>query len=146
MQINYKKHSGYDPLGDCGKGRCPVCARNNALFTVRNALKKEEFSSDSYSVFVGRYNYPNINVGILELPERQDDSWLYDAPSYWAQHNFEIPQIAGMRSSLLNSRFTSHVLDARKNSKFLDLSKEISMASRPVAIDINLEKKPSFLF
>lgn len=144
MKIPFRKHKGYDPLGDCGKGKCPVCARNNAVFRVKTKLEKEEFTSDSYSVFVGRYNYPNVNVGILEPPQQSEDSWLYDAPNYWAEQNYQIPQIVEFRSSLINSRFKSNILDVRKNTKFLDISKEVAMASKPVGIEVNLHKKPSF--
>ena len=144
MYTSFKQHKGYDPLGDCGKGKCPICARNNAIFKVKNALKREEFVSDSYSVFVGRYNYPNVNVGILEPPQQTEDSWLYDAPNYWAENNFQIPRIVELRSSLINSRFKSNILDVRKNTKFLDISKEVAMASKPVSIEVNLHKKPQF--
>ena len=144
MQISFKQHKNYDPLGDCGKGKCPICARNNAIFNVKSKIAKEEFTSDSYSVFVGRYNYPNVNVGILEPPEQSGDSWLFDAPNYWAQHSFQIPQIVELRSSLINSRFKSNIFDVRKNSRFLDLSKEVAMASKPVGIEVNLYKKPTF--
>ena len=139
----FKQHKGYDPLGDCGKGKCPICARNNAIFKVKGAVK-EEFTSDSYSVFVGRYNYPNVNVGILEPPQQTEDSWLYDAPNYWASNNFQIPQIVELRSSLINSRFKSNIFDVRKSMKFLDIGKEVAMASEPVSIEVNLYKKPKF--
>ena len=92
MQINYKKHSGYDPLGDCGKGKCPVCARNNAMFRTRDSILKDNFTSDAVAPFVGRYGYPNVNVGILAPPQESDDSWMYDAPKYWAENSFEIPK------------------------------------------------------
>ena len=144
MDVPFKQHKGYDPLGDCGKGKCPICARRNAIFKVKNTLQKEEFTSDSYSVFVGHYNYPNVNVGILEPSQQYEDSWLYDAPNYWAEQNFEIPQIVELRSSLINSRFKSNILDVRKNTKFLEISKEVAMASKPVSIEVNLYKKPAF--
>lgn len=145
MQIPFRQHKGYDPLGACGKGKCPICARSNALFKVKNTLEKEEFTSDSYSIFVGRYNYPNVNVGILEPPQQSEDSWLYDAPNYWAESDFQIPRIVELRSSLINSRFKSNILDVRKNTKFLDISKEVAMASKPVSIEVNLYKKPKFI-
>ena len=144
MQIQFKQHKGYDPLGACGKGKCPICARNNALFRINPHLEKEEFTSDSYSVFIGRYNYPNVNVGILEPPQTSEDSWLYDAPNYWASNNFQIPRIVELRSSLINSRFKSNILDVRKSTKFLDIGKEVAMASKPVSIEVNLYKKPKF--
>ena len=141
MQIPFKHHKGYDPLGACGKGKCPVCARNNAIFKVKSKLEKEEFSSDAISPFVGRYGYPNINVGILAPPEQNEDAWLYDAPKYWAEQSFEIPQIVDFRSSLLNSRYNINI---KKRIKLLELSQDIAMSSKPVDIDIQLQEKPKF--
>ncbi|MBI3034723.1 hypothetical protein HYY71_00225 [Candidatus Woesearchaeota archaeon] len=141
MQIPFRQHKGYDPLGDCGRGKCPICARNNALFKVKNALDKEEFTSDGVAPFVGRYGYPYVNVGILAPPEQKDDAWLYDAPKYWSAENFEIPKIVDFRSSLLNSRYN---LNIKKRVKLLELSQDIAMSSKPVDVDIQLQEKPKF--
>lgn len=141
MQIPFKKHKGYDPLGDCGKGRCPICARNNALFKVKNTIQKEEFASDAVAPFVGRFGYPNINVGILAPPEQNEDAWLYDAPRHWSAENYEIPKIVDFRSSLLNSRYNINI---KKRIKLLELSQDIAMSSKPVDIDIQLHEKPKF--
>ncbi|MDP7180657.1 MAG: hypothetical protein QF824_05300 [Candidatus Woesearchaeota archaeon] len=144
MRVPYKKHEGFDPLGDCGKGKCPICARNFARYTLKNTVKSENFSSDSNSVFVGHYNYPNVNVGVLAPPELKEDSWLYDAPRYWAQNNYEIPKIVNFRSSLLNNKYASNVLNARKNEKLILLGQELAMASKPAALEVNLKEKPRF--
>ena len=141
MQIPFKQHKGYDPLGDCGKGRCPICARNNAIFRIKNKLEKEEFTSDAVAPFVGKYGYPNINVGILAPPEQSEDAWLFDAPKYWSAENFEIPKIVDFRSSLLNSRYNINI---KKRIKLLELSQDIAMSSKPVDVDIELMKKPKF--
>ena len=141
MQIPLKHHKGYNPLGVCGKGKCPICARNNAIFRVKNILDKEEFTSDAVAPFVGRFGYPNINVGILAPPEQNEDAWLYDAPKYWAEQCFEIPQIVDFRSSLLNSRYNINI---KKRIKLLEISQDIAMSSKPVDIDIQLQEKPKF--
>ncbi len=141
MQIPFRQHKGYDPLGDCGKGRCAICARNNAIFKVKNSLDKEEFTSDAVAPFVGRFGYPNINVGILAPPQQNEDAWLYDAPKYWSAENYEIPKIVDFRSSLLNSRQN---LNIRKKIKFLEISQDIAMSSKPVDVDIELYEKPKF--
>ena len=141
MNIPFRQHKGYDPLGDCGKGRCPICARNNAIFRVKTTMDKEQFTSDAVSPFVGRYGYPYVNVGILAPPEQTDDSWLYDAPKHWSAENFEIPRIVDFRSSLLNSRYNINI---KKRVKLLDLSQDITMSSKPVDVDIELEEKPRF--
>lgn len=139
MNLPSQKHV-YDPLGDCGKGKCPVCARNNALFRAKPKFK-EEFMSDAVSPFVGRYGYPNVNVGILAPPEPKEDAWLYDKPSYWAAENYQIPKIVDFRSSLLNSRSN---LNIKKRTKLLELSQDIAMASNPVDTEIKLKQKPQF--
>jgi len=141
MQPQFKQHKGFDPLGDCGKGRCPVCARNNAIFRVKNTIQKEQFTSDGVAPFVGRYGYPYVNIGILAPPEQREDAWLYDAPKYWAAENFEIPKIVDFRSSLLNSRYN---LNIKKRIRLLDLSQDIAMSSKPVDVDIQLVEKPKF--
>ncbi len=141
MRVPFKHHKGYDPLGDCGKGRCPICARNNAIFRVKNALSKEEFTSDAVAPFVGRFGYPNVNVGILAPPEEREDAWLYDAPKYWATENYEIPRIVDFRSSLLNSRYNINI---KKRIKLLEIAQDIAMSSKPTGVEIQLYEKPKF--
>ena len=141
MQISLKQHKDYDPLGACGKGKCPICARNNAISRVKTKLEKEEFTSDAVAPFVGRFGYPNVNVGILAPPEQKEDAWLYDAPKYWSAENFEIPQIVDFRSSLLNSRYS---IDIKKKIRLLELSQDIAMSSKPVDVEIHLQEKPKF--
>ena len=141
MKIPFRQHKGYDPLGDCGKGRCPVCARNNAIYRVKNNLNKENFTSDGVAPFVGRFGYPNVNIGILAPPEQSEDSWLFDAPKFWSSNNYEIPKIVDFRSSLLNSRDNVNI---KKRIKLVELSQDIAMSSKPVDVDIELKEKPRF--
>ena len=141
MNIPFRQHKGYDPLGDCGKGRCPICARNNAIFKVKEAIQKEEFTSDGVAPFVGRYGYPYVNVGILAPPEQREDAWLFDAPKYWSAENYGIPRIVDFRSSLLNSRYNINI---KKRIKLLELSQDIAMSSKPVDVEIQLHEKPRF--
>lgn len=124
-----------------GRDFCPVCAKASAVFKVKKKLTKDDFEGISPSVFVGRYGYPKINVGILSPPEKVEDAWLYDAPRYWGKENFEIPKLIDLRSSLINSRFSIRI---KETNKFLDISQEITMASKPVDVEINLEEKPKF--
>ncbi len=132
-----KKH----PLFNCGKVNCAICNKAYSRLRIQNKIIKKDFSSETVAPFVGRFNYPNINVGILAPPDEADDSWLYDAPKYWAVHNFQIPKIIDFRSSLINSSFKANV---RQRNKFLELSQETAMASTPTDVEINLEEKPSF--
>ena len=135
--LNYKNH----PFFNCGNPQCPICAKAYSYLKIKNKLVKENFSSDTVAPFVGRFNYPNINIGILTPPQATEEAWLYDAPKYWSFKNFEIPKIIDFRASLINSRTNINV---RARNKFLELNQEIAMASKPANIEINLKEKPRF--
>ena len=115
--------------------------RYQQLFKYRNQLLKDHFQGSAPNVFVGRFNYPDINVGILSPPERLENIWEFDNPRHWSASNFDIEKIIDYRSALVNSRFQSNV---RTRSRFLDISREVGMASKAVDIEINLEEKPFF--
>ena len=136
-KYNPKNH----PLFNCGNINCPICAKAYSQFRIKSMIVKENFSTDAIAPFVGRYNYPDINVGILAPPEQEEDSWLYDAPKYWASNEFQIPRIVDFRSSLINSR---NKVNIKQKNKFLELNQEISLSSKPTDIEINLKNKPVF--
>ena len=88
----------------------PDFARKIALFKVREVYKDEFFSNSPPLIFVGsKLTHPNVNVGVLSPPEKKEDIWLYDDQKYWAEHNFDIPRIMELRSSLINSRFRTTI-------------------------------------
>ncbi len=141
MNIKCIRCKGSDPVNNCGRSFCPIIAKSMARFKVQNKVNKENFFGDAPSPFIGRFGYPHINVGILSV-EDADNSWQYDAPQFWAQYDFGIPKIINFRSSLINSRFKSHVKS--RSEKMLEISQEVGMASKPVEIEVNLEQKPKF--
>jgi len=114
--------------------------RSLSYFRSKNVLQSESYYGSSPAPFVGRFGYPNINVGVLTPPEISD-SWVHDAPKFWASNQFKIPQIVDLRSALVNSRFKAHV---KSKSKWLEISQEVGMASKPVDVELTLAKKPSF--
>ncbi len=139
QSLNYKKH----PFFNCGNPDCAICSKAYSFLKIKNKITtlKENFSTASIAPFVGRFSYPNINVGILAPPQPEEDAWLYDAPKHWSQENFTIPKIIDFRSSLINSRTNINI---KARNKFLDLNQEIAMASSPVDTEITLKQKPSF--
>lgn len=145
MKISCIQCKGRNPK-NCGRNFCPIVAKSEGLFKVKEKSQKSEFSSRAPAPFVGRYGYPSINVGVLSPMEEvnSDEASIYDAPRHWADNNFGIRQIVDFRSALVNSRFKSHILSARKQEKFLDISKEVGMASKPVELDVKLHDKPKF--
>lgn len=127
--------------GFCGRDFCPLVAKTNARFKVEPKLVKQDFFGSSPAPFVGRFGYPNINVGILSPADRPDNIWEYDAPRHWSAQNYSINQVIDFRSSLINSRFNINV---RQQDKLLEISQEVGMASKPVDVEVNLKKAPSF--
>ncbi len=97
------------------------------------------------SVFIGsKLKYPLVNVGILSPLEGDSNVWVYDNEKYWANNNFQIKDVLNLRNSLLNSRFKSRVQDSRLNKKFVEIAKEIAVASKPVNVEIELENRLRF--
>ncbi|MBS1266689.1 MAG: DNA repair protein NreA [Candidatus Woesearchaeota archaeon] len=123
----------------CGRTFCPIVAKSQAIMKIKKNHLKDDFAGSSPTPFVGRFGYPNINVGILSVDK--PDSWQYDAPRHWSQSDLNIKQIVDLRSALVNSRFKINV---KKQSKFLEISQEVGMASKPVQLEVKLDKKPSF--
>ncbi|MFH1053091.1 MAG: hypothetical protein V1740_01615 [Candidatus Woesearchaeota archaeon] len=115
-----------------------------SLFSKKQKYLKEDFFGTSPTPFVGKWGYPNINVGIMAIPEIEQEAWKYDAPRFWARSNLGIPEIVDYRTSLINSMFQANIKQSNISQKLLELSQEIGMSSRPVEIEINLENKPFF--
>ncbi|MBN2458506.1 hypothetical protein JXB31_05235 [Candidatus Woesearchaeota archaeon] len=124
--------------GYCGRAFCAQQAKLQSMSKVD--LEREEFTGSSPAPFVGHYGYPYVNVGILAPPEVKD-TWVYDAPKHWSSAGFDIRQIMDLRSALVNSRFKA---DVHSSSRFLEVSQEVGMASRPVDVEIGLSQKPKF--
>ncbi|HLD89273.1 MAG TPA: hypothetical protein VI894_03630 [Candidatus Nanoarchaeia archaeon] len=130
---------GFHPGDD--RTVCPVVIKTQSLFRVKEMLKSETFYGSSPAPFIGRTGYPEVNVGILSPTEIREDAWLHDAPGHWAQQNFQIPRIAELRFSLVNSRSRSNI---KNETKIVELSREVGIASKPVDVEIKLKKIPNF--
>ena len=106
---------------------------------------KQDFSGKSYNIFVGRFNYPNVNVGLL-FSEQQDP--LLDAPRQWSAQNMGIPKIALLRSSLASGGAQAHVKIASLHSALIEklkyASEEVSLSSRPLDVEIKVDKPLQF--
>lgn len=140
MNIRCLKCKGADLA--CGRSFCPIIAKSQAQFRIREKLVKEDFFGASPAPFVGRFGYPYVNVGILSPVDTTEGAWEYDAPRHWADHDYKIPRIIDFRSALVNSRFRSYV--KQKSTKLMEISQEVGMSSKPVEVEINLKQKPKF--
>jgi len=128
----------HHPFKTCDNFNCPFCIKSIVKFKIKPKLK-EQFFGSSPAPFVGRFGYPFVNVGILSPTQITQDAWLYDAPHFWAEKGFQIPQIVEFRSSLINSHSKAHI---KSSTKIQDISREVGMASKPVELEVFLKKKP----
>jgi hypothetical protein len=143
MLVNHKclECKGRYPEKFCHMNICPLYAKISSYKKIEGQLKSEEFDSSSKTPFVSRFGYPNISVGVLAPPGVEDAS-EYDAPRNWAKNEYQIPKILELRSAMVNSRFPA--LAKGGGSKELESAQELTMAERPVGVDVTLKRKPSF--
>lgn len=127
--------------GFCGRHSCPIYTKQTAQFNVRKRLPERSFTSASPAPFIGRYGYPNVNVGVLAPSEKEEKAWEYDAPRHWAQKGYSIPDIVGFRSSLINS---SEKLDVKDQGRFHEICKEVAIARKPVDVELDIKRRPTF--
>ena len=81
---------------------------------------KKDFQGSSPAPFIGRFGYPQVNIGFLS-PQIPGDTSHYDAPKLWSRQNLSIGDIASWRYGLVNSRTSWKVKDVLKKSRFLDI-------------------------
>jgi len=139
MQVPCVKCKGKNPKQNCGRSYCPITAKAHARVASVKDIK-QDFQSAAPNIFVGRVNYPNLDVGLLS-PNDTTDASLHDAPRVWSGNNYDINQIINLRSALVNSKFVANV---RATNRFVEIAQEIGMASKPVDIEVNLKDKPRF--
>jgi hypothetical protein len=138
MNISCYKCKG---RGFCGREYCAVYTKAQGMFKAKAAAQKEDFFGSAPAPFVGHHSYPQVNVGILSPGFQTEEAWEYDAPAYWSEHNYIIPELVDLRSALINSRFKSNI---KNQNNMLELSQQIGMSSSPVDVEIKLKKKPQF--
>ena len=121
----------------CGRPVCPLMSKISAQKGA-NIKVKQDYFGKSPNVFVGRHGYPDVNVGFLSTESYTEE----DAPVNWTMKNYDIQKIIDLRTSLVNSNFKANIKSF--DDKLVDMGKEIALASKPVDVEINLEKKPEF--
>lgn len=148
MRTNCIRCKGSEPQKYCGRAFCPIIAKSEAAFKVQDVIAGRDFLHATDGVaptpFVGRYGYPHVKVGILNVSEPERDAMLYDAPRTWAADGYSIPEIVGLRSALVNSRFEASITSVRDPDKFLEASQEVGLSARPVDIEFTLKDTPRF--
>ena len=131
--------------------RCHACgSEGQCKFDCPVLLKLKEFSpkvktefsgSSPPEIFVGRFNYPQVNVGIIS-PAYFGDTEKLSMPERWFENKFSIEDIFRSRSSMIYSRFKSPIKFRQKTRNF-SIMQEVAMAEKPADMEFFLKRKPS---
>jgi len=125
----------------CGKARCPILVKAEALVKVKSALDKEQLAgSTPPAAFVGRIGYPKVYVGPL-LPHFYGDTVLLDTPEWWLGKGIE--EIVSFRYNLIRGKTRFEVKAASQGHRLLDTLQELAMSVRAVDAEAVFEKKPA---
>ncbi|RMF06634.1 hypothetical protein D6764_01840 [Candidatus Woesearchaeota archaeon] len=122
-------------------GKCPICAKAKSLMKIKSSLSKESFDGSAPTVFVGRFGYPKVRMGIMSPPEIREDAWLMDAPRQWSREAYSVEKVVSLRSSLVNSRFLA---STSPSGRMVETAQEVAMALKPTDMEFVLAKNPSF--
>ena len=125
-----------------GKGWCGKPCKIYSKIKNFTQKKSKHLSGNSPpEIFVGKYNYPNIQAGILS-PEIHGNTAELSMPEIWHEKNLQIPQILTNRSQLIYGKFQTSIKKARTQNKFTKLMQEISMTHKPISTEFFLKKIP----
>jgi len=135
--------------------RCKVCNEYNCkkhALSIGKSVSLSSFSGSSPpEIFVGRYNYPNINIGILS-PTEHGQTEILSSHELWHKNHLPILQILKLRNQLIYGRTKGNIKSPQifqnsssnpKDKKFLKTMQEISMTEKPISTSFIL-KKPIF--
>ncbi|HEX2065262.1 MAG TPA: hypothetical protein VHI93_00475, partial [Candidatus Thermoplasmatota archaeon] len=130
--------------GLCGIDPCPLL-RRIAHHLPKVAFKgRDLFGSSPPSLFVGRHGYPQVSVGPMLPPDHraEAEARLLDAPREWM--GLTIPDVVGLRSSLVRTTHKVRVDAAARPDRILRLSQELAVAARPVDAEVRLAREVRF--
>ena len=116
--------------------------KKEVVYQTNFQVKKHFTGASPPEIFVGRYNYPNVNAGILS-PDFHEDTEDLSMPEVWHEKNFGIGDILTRRSKLIYGRFKTGIKKSVIKNRFKDLMQEIAMAYKPVSTEVFLKKSPS---
>ncbi|MEM3018195.1 MAG: Nre family DNA repair protein, partial [Candidatus Bathyarchaeia archaeon] len=124
----------------CGKLRCPVIARLEALAGLNGLVDGELIEgSTPPAVFVGRIGYPKVSIGPM-IPPYYGNTEILDTPEQWMGRS--IDDIIRFRMSLIRGKSRSHILQAREPSGLLETLQELAMGEKPTETEAAFTKKP----
>lgn len=151
----------------CGKPSCELLSGIYKKLPVPKLKSRDIEGSSPPAVFVGRYGYPNVNIGPVAPPVRMDDASELNDPTRW--YGQDVEDIVSKRFSLVRGRSMIKVrtrsrlkplsnpqrviteIDSTRAElqvkpqvrRILESSQELAMSAKTVDIDMKLNKVPS---
>ncbi len=134
---------------------CPMCLRVRRLSGEKKcaihvkadflAVHHPEFDLKSIAgssppgVFVGRFGYPNVNIGPM-VPSISGNTEILDTPEWWMGKGFD--EIVDFRYSLLRGYAKAKVSDAQKGGRLIETLQDVAMMTKPVDTELVLARPP----
>lgn len=116
----------------CGLKYCPLYARFSGL-----RLARDQLEGSNIDVFVGRYNYPNVNFGIINVPEIDSKTAdIFQNNKFWLNQGFSIDQILSMRSNTVYNYKKQDVKNVKR-----DLLQEMGLSIKPIYLSVYLKNR-----
>lgn len=126
----------------CGEP-CMLLARIDNRLPRLRLTTQDVAGTSPPGVFVGRYGYPNVTAGPLLPPITMDPDAAFRLNDAAAWTQGTIADVLGMRSSLLRTKTSLRVSDARRPPPLLEVTQELALAERPVGTEVHLLKRPN---
>ncbi|MDE1768394.1 MAG: hypothetical protein KGH69_02885 [Candidatus Micrarchaeota archaeon] len=89
-------------------------------------------------IFVGRFGYPNVNIGPMVPPQFGDTS-IMSTPERWVGKS--IPEIVEMRSMLIRGMYRTKVTNA-DNGRIEEMVKELAISDKYSGVTETLAHRP----
>lgn len=134
---------------------CPICKQENCKkhsLSLGKPISIDKFSGSSPpEIFVGRYNYPNVNIGILS-PTEFGQTQILSSHEIWHKNKIQIPSILNFRNQLIYGRTKGNVkkplipspsstipTSQKPQQKFLKIMQEIAQTEKSISTSFILK-------
>lgn len=122
---------------------CKICGSENCkkhTVLIGKIQELKEFSGSSPpEIFIGKWNYPNVYIGILS-PKNYGNNEILSSPEIWHKNKLNIPEIISLRNQLIYGRTTGNVKKIKLENKIIKTMQEVAMSSKSIATEFKLEK------
>lgn len=114
------------------------CKKHSSMF--ENIKKINEFSGSSPpEIFIGKWDYPNVYVGILS-PKEYGNTQILSSQELWHEQKMPMDKIKELRNQLIYGRTKSNIKKVIEKTRFISTLQEVAMTSKSIAAEFKLTK------